>query len=715
MKLQKKVNRVPGGKVEDQERSGSPRFDRKLLVPLALVLLVTAIIYIPAASNEWVNWDDYGYVVDNQIIREFSLKNLVAIFTTLEQEGNYHPLTMLTYNIEYQFFHLNPHGYHVVNICLHLLNTALVFWLMSVLSGKRGVSFIVSLLFGIHPLHVESVAWVSERKDLLYTFFYLGALISYLYYIKKGGRKKYYAGAFLLFILSVLSKAMAVSLPAVFLLMDFFVGRKFDKKVILEKVPFFVVGVAFGVVALIAQQAAKAIHGFTAYSLFEKCIFACYGFITYLVKLVVPTKFSAFYPFPEKVNGVLPASLWLYPIFVVVLAGVVLYSLKYTRKVFFGAAFFAITVFLVLQLLQVGGAVMADRYSYIPSIGFFYVAAEGLQRFEEKMGKSSSLRRTVLRAALAGYALWLAVTTWTQAAVWHDSFTLWTDVLSKQLRIPFAYGNRGYAYYKIGKYDAAIADYNNALQLDSQDAGTYHNRGVAYYGTKRYDAALADYNKALELKLSNAEVYNNRGAAFAALGMSDAAIADFNKAVSMSADYAEAYNNRGTEFAKAGRLKEAIADFDKAVQLNPDYTDAKKNREVATGNLQNSTTSAARQPAEPKEESAEFYLNRGLQNGRTGNLTAAVLDFNKAIQLRPGYAEAYNDRGIVYAILQNYRGAFADFDRAVELKPDYGEAYYNRGITKRNMGNRDGACTDFRKAASMNFELALKAINETCK
>jgi protein O-mannosyl-transferase len=680
--------------------------NRKQLLALGAILAVTFLCYLPALTGEFVNWDDYGYVVDNTLIRGFSAENALSIFTKPEQMGNYHPLTMLTYNLEYQFFGQNPHGYHVTNILLHLINTALVFWLLTLVS-QRSVAIIVALLFGVHTLHVESVAWVSERKDLLYALFYFLALISYVKYVQSGGSRKMYAAALILFVLSVLSKAMAVSLVLVLPLVDYFQGRVFEKKIILEKAPFVVIAIVFGVVALYAQQSAKAIHGFAQNSFLDKLVYACYGLVMYLVKLVIPTHLSAFYPYPEKIGNVLPGRMWLYPLLVVAIAAATYYTMRRTRKVFFGMAFFLVTVALVLQVLQVGGAVMADRYTYIPSIGIFYLAAEGFNRLRD-----NRRLRLALTAMLTLYFGWLCVLTWGRAGIWHDSLILWTDVVGKYERIPFAFANRGYGYYKLGRYDEAVGDYNKTLELDPSDASTYHNRGVSYYRLRQYDLALADYNKALELKLDNGEVYNNRGAAFAALGRSDEAIADFTKAIALTPDYAEAYNNRGTEYAKARMFTAAIADFDKAIQLNPQYSDAVRNKELAARDMRGAQGAVGAPRTEPD---AEFYLNRGLQSGRTGHAADAIKDFDTAIQLRPTYAQAYNNRGIANAMLLNYTASFADFARAIQLQPDYAEAYFNRGVAHRNKGEMDDACADFSKAAAMNYEAARLAYQTSCR
>lgn len=693
-----------------REESFSFGLKRTSLPSLAFVLAVTFVSYIPSLSNQFVNWDDYGYVVDNLAIRELSPQNLVRLFTKLEFMGNYHPLTMLSYTLEYHFFGGEPAGYHTVSLLLHIINTGLVFWFMHILSGRIDVAFIVGLLFGVHPIHVESVGWVSERKDLLYTMFFLLSLTCYVGYIKGRVKGRLYILALALFILAILSKAMAVSLGVVLFLVDFSLGRQFNKKLIIEKIPFVLAAIAAGIVALFAQQAATAIHGFEKYSFIERLVLANYGLINYLLKLVIPTHLSAFYPFPGKVDGVLPLTFWMYPLGVVLIAAGVFYSIRLTKKVLFGAVFFLGTIVLVLQVLQVGGAVMADRYAYVPSIGFFYILAEGAAKIRMKV--SGRVFQKSLLVLLGGYCLWLSVLSWDRCQVWKDSFSLWDDVLERYPWITFARDNRGYAYYRAGKYEEALRDFNKVLELDPNNAGSYHNRGVLHYHQGKYAEALTDLNRAIELKLENAESYTNRGAAHAGLGNFAAAISDFNKAIELDPDHADAYNNRGAQYAKAGMFEAAISDFSRALALSPDYVDAQRNKELALAN--------SRGQSEPKQDgadsqTAEYFLKRGMQYGQTGNLRAAVNDFNMAISLNQRYVEAYNNRGIAYAMLGQTDSSYADFDIAIRLKPDYADAYYNRGVAKRNNGNKAGACADFTKAVSLNHPGAREAYDRFCK
>ncbi len=252
------------------------------------ILFIALLSYLPALNNGFV-WDDDDYIKNNLLIRSINLKE---IFST-NLMGNYHPLTVLVYAIQYKFFEVSEKGYHAFNLFLHLLNVLLVFFAVFRLSNKSIVALVAALLFALHPMHVESVAWASELKDLLYTFFFLASYIFYMKYLDDG-KNKYYVFALFLFLLSLLSKAMAASLPLLLVLTDYFKGQKFNAKTLLQKVPFFLLSLIFGFVAVHAQKSSGAVDTAT-FDMGQRIIFASYGFITYLVKLALPLQLCSYY------------------------------------------------------------------------------------------------------------------------------------------------------------------------------------------------------------------------------------------------------------------------------------------------------------------------------------------------------------------------------------------------------------------------------------
>jgi tetratricopeptide (TPR) repeat protein len=522
---------------------------------LSFIILISILVYLPVFKNSLLNWDDAGYITYNALIQSFNLKGIFSEYVM----GNWHPITLLFLAVEYQFFGLNPSGYHAVNLLLHLLNVILVFHIVYHLSSKAGVGLVASLLFGIHPLHVESVAWAAELKDLLFTLFFLSSYLFYLKYIREGQKKNYWL-SLLLFLFSLLSKAMAVSLPLVLILTDFFKNRRINLKSLIEKVPFFVLALIAGIVAIRAQES-----GMEHFFQLRNLVFASYGFISYLIKLVFPNHLSAFYSYPL---GDIPISFYLYILLLTGLALLVIYSFRYTKKIFFAIGFFTLTIFLVLQILPVGDAIMADRYSYIPSIALFYLAGEGFQMLWKQKQKLFS---AVLILVIV---IFLSVKTYARCEVWKDDRSLWNDVLQQNHQVEIAYFLRGVTFADEGKNQEAIADFSQAIELKPDDAVAYYNRAAALIEERRYDAALQDFNKAIELKPDCFPAYVNRAIFFGMEKKYEQAIHDLDRAIELKPDYAIAFYNRGIFYYYSGKITNACVDLKQATSLG--YEPAQK-------------------------------------------------------------------------------------------------------------------------------------------
>ena len=344
-----------------------PRFES--LLWLGAILVLTFAVYAPSLDNGFTNWDDDRYVETNPLLRHPGLK---AVLTT-PVEGNYHPLTIWSLALNYRISGLDPASYHWLSLLLHLANTALVFLFIRKLSGGRlWTSVVTSLFFGIHPMHVESVAWIAERKDVLYAFFYLTGLIAYLKYLER--RQLRWLGVTLLaFVLSVASKPAAVVFPITLLAIDYYCRRAFDLSLVVEKVPFLAVSLAGGILTLKAQQSTGAI-GVHMWDPLQKLLIASYGTLMYVVKLFLPVRLSALYPYPAAGKGLGP-EFYVAFVTLLVLLTTVVYLCRRSRAVLFGLAFFFVNIVLVLQFFTVGQAVMADRYTYLPYIGLFFALA----------------------------------------------------------------------------------------------------------------------------------------------------------------------------------------------------------------------------------------------------------------------------------------------------------------------------------------------------
>jgi tetratricopeptide (TPR) repeat protein len=604
---------------------------------LCAAIVVTAAAFIPALSNGFTFWDDDLYVTRNPKIMDLSRQNIKEAFTTF-QLGFYHPLTILSFMCEFYFFRLNPAPYHATNLILHLGNTALVFWLIHLLSGKDIAALVTAILFGIHPLHVESVAWIAQRKDVLSAFFFLGTLILYLWY-RKTARARYYVLSLIVFILSFLAKPMGIMLPFVLFLFDYLEKRVFDKKTLCDKIPFFAVAAGFAVVTFFAEKHIGAINREGPVASLDNLFIGCHALIFYLKQTVYPLQLSSVYPPPAKTNGQFPLFFLLSPIVVLGLIAVMLFLRKRSRIITFGLLFYIIMLLPVLQFIPVTWTVAADRYTYLPLIGLFYIAGEFLQIL---YGQLTRPTRVAFLLILSFFIIGLATLTWQRCNVWKDSVSLWADVIRKYPGFMLGHMNRGYAHAIKGELDSAIADYNEALRIDPGHAETYNNRGSARAAQGNHKEAIADYTLSLALSADNPKALNNRGNAYLAVKDFDRAIADFSRALEIKTwhikDYknrALIHNNRGYAYTLKGDFDKALTDYDDALKYNPKIAELYNNR----GNL--------------------FYMKKDYPR--------AIAEYSQAVAIEPGMAQSYNNRGYMYFLSGEFEKARADVRSALAL------------------------------------------------
>ena len=533
-----------------------------IIISLFAVFLVTYVSFYPSLCNGFVNWDDGMYLTGNRLVHQLSWQSLNKIFMSIHVV-NYHPLALLSYAVEYRFFGMdNAFFYHATNLALHLINALLVFWLIYLLSGSTPVSFIAAVLFGIHPMHVESVAWISERRDVLYTVFFLGSMISYLYYLKKWDRK-YYDISLVLFIASCMSKAMGVTLPAILLLLDYLKFRKIDKKTLLEKVPFFIVAFAFLIVTVLAWVIIQRVGVSRSQGFANNFPFAVYDVIFYVKKAFIPAKLSCFYPYPDEPVYSAKQLLFIAVTFLS-LSGLIVFSGKFTRKVIFGTLFFIISVFLVLNFFGSQQPIAADRYTYVPYIGLFYIAAEGFGWLYTK----KAAYRVPLVIISACIITALSVQTWQRCHVWRDSTALWSDALRKYPN-ELACNNLGVAYRDTGDYDGAMLQFNQAISINQVRAGPYNNRGTVYSIKGDYDMAIKDFKKALELDPGLPIAHQNLGLCYKQKKEYEKAITEFTKSIMLDPEAVLPYYGRAECYRLLGKPLKSKADILKAKEIGP--------------------------------------------------------------------------------------------------------------------------------------------------
>ena len=540
------------------------------------VLLLTFIVYLPSLGNGFTNWDDPSYVTKNPLVVHPHVRDLLLT----PVGGNYHPLTVLSLALNYRISGYQPASYHWFNLLLHLANTGIVFAFVWMLSRRRfWTAVATSLFFGIHPMHVESVAWISERKDVLYAFFYLLGLIAYLRYL---GRRQWawFAACLVAFVLSLASKPAAVVFPFTLLALDYFLQRTDRIRLVLEKLPFLVLSVAAGWLTLRAQQESGAVAPAGTWSLFEKLLFATYGSAMYVLKLFVPVGLSAIYPYPAGSSSI---GRGFYVALVAMLAAfpAMLFACRRLRPVLFGWAFFFINLLLVLQFSTVGRAVMADRYTYVPYIGLLLALTWWLDE-RPRPGNAGMPARLAIGAVLIAMLPLSLYQTWTRCGVWKDSETLWTDTIRKfPHQVDVAYCDLGLALANRGRLDEAISQYREAIRIRSGYSEAHNDLGAALAAQGKLEDAVSEYREAIRLKADFVEAHNNLGNALTAQGKLEEADSHFREAIRLDPGNSRSRYNLGAALLARGRLEEAVAQLRDAIRLDHDFSAAYNNLGVA--------------------------------------------------------------------------------------------------------------------------------------
>jgi protein O-mannosyl-transferase len=565
-----------------------PAWRKPTLLGLALALLTLA-LYWPATHNGFVDYDDDEYVTQNGHVQSgLSWDNTAWAFTTTDV-SNWHPLTWLSYMLDVELFGLDPQGFHATNIVLHALNAALLFWLLHGLTGALGPSLSVAALFAAHPLNVQSVAWVSERKNVLSTLFWLLAMLAYAAWVRRP-RAASYAGLAVCLALSLLAKPMAVTLPFVLLLFDYWPldrWRLGQRRLWLEKAPLFALVAVFSVVTFQVQHAGGSVIAASAIPASARAANAAWSYLAYLGKAVWPVGLAAFYPFPK---GGLPA--WRVALALGTIAAVtaVLFRRREAlRTQLVGWLWYLGTLVPVIGLVQVGTQAMADRYAYIPLIGIFMAVAWAGAALVDR----SLVPARVAAAAAAALVLAFSVRTLQQTATWHDSLALFEHTVRVEPAAWVAHYNLGNAYGALGRREDAIREFRATIQWEPGFARAYNNLGDALDALGRTTEAIPNYERAIQLKPDLVEAYNNLGIAYAAQGKPEAGVGMLRTATQMRPDFLEAHLNLAITFRQLGRLPESLASANQAVALRPGNALARYHRAVTLAQVGN--LDAARQ------------------------------------------------------------------------------------------------------------------------
>jgi len=569
-----------------------------------IVSFFTLLVYLPSLKNQFVNWDDTGYIIRNPHIHPFNLDLVRWAFTEF-YASNWHPLTWLSHAADYAIWGLNPLGHHLMNAVLHSGNTFLVVllvirvleiykekivrgggstfldgWGITIVAGTTG------MLFGVHPLHVETVAWIAQRKTLLCVLFALLSVVAYLEYVRgqgdPGGKKSAgafffdsrYIASFAFFILALCSKPMAVSLPVMLLILDWEPLRRIGSVramgvAVTEKLPFIACSLISSLLTLLSQHAGGATKLMEVVPFPTRVLVAAKALISYLWKIVLPINLIPFYPYPHDVSLLSPVYLGAL-LLLLAITSVLFITLKRSRPWLALWACYIVTLLPVLGLVQVGGQAMADRYAYFSSLGPFLaislVAVWSLRNFDVLKGRRLSSRVIGGCAAILVSAL-LSFLTIRQIGVWSGSVELWNYVIKQEPETALAYNNRGQAFLEKGELDDALADFNKVIALNQSYETAYNNRGIILSKTGQLDKAMEDFDRAIALNPSYDEAYNQKGIIFGEKEQFDKAIDNFNRAIDLNPFHSRAYFNRGYVYLKRGDVESAVQNFRKACAL----------------------------------------------------------------------------------------------------------------------------------------------------
>jgi thioredoxin-like negative regulator of GroEL len=566
----------------------------QFLIAAALVL-VTAAVYWQVGGHDFITlYDDAKYVTSNGHIRSgLNWGNVVWAFTT-GHEANWHPITWLSHMLDCTLFDLDSKGHHLSNLFFHLLNVVLLFLVLNQMTGAVWRCGFVAALFALHPLHVESVAWVAERKDVLSTMFWLVTMLAYVHYVDKSTRRNYML-VLLAFALGLMSKPMLVTLPFVLLLLDYWpLGRlrfrmpeKDQKKqaqksvsaytgfrvLLREKIPLFVLVLASSVITIIAQRSGGAVESWENLPLSQRLGNAAVSYVAYIRKMFWPSDLAVFYPHP---GPNLP--LWQVLGALVLLLGITLVVVRGARRFPYlavGWFWYLGTLVPVIGLVQVGSQAMADRYTYVPLIGLFLMIAWGVPDLvgRWRLGKiATNVAGVIVIASMAKF-------TPVQISHWQNNTTLFSHAIDATEHNGLAHYNLAMIFAGEGKTAAAMEHYSEVLRINPDHDQVHNKLGVLLVGEGKVDEATQHFREAIRINPDNAQAHYNLGLILTGTGKVDEAITHFGAALRINPNDPEAHHDMGIALAEQGKLKEAIAQFNETLRINPNHAEARMDLE----------------------------------------------------------------------------------------------------------------------------------------
>ena len=560
-----------------------------ILICLLLAGSIVA-VYWQTGNFDFVNFDDPIYVKDNPLVKHGLTPDGIKWAFTMVYASNWHPLSWISHMVDVDLFGMRPGMHHLTNVLFHMMDSILLFIVMNRMTGARWRSALAAAIFALHPIHVESVAWISERKDVLSTFFWMLTMLCYHWYVR-GPRISKYLSVVVIFTLGLMAKPMLVTLPFVLLLLDLWPLKrnelilppvasssnarqawwpiKYQQGVpwlILEKVPLMIIALSVCEETFFAQSIGGAVSSLERLHFASRIQNTITSYVTYLWKMIWPFNLAVFYPYPKHFNIAVVALCFLFLICVTV---IVIISLRKFPYLVTGWFWYLGTLIPVIGIVQVGSQSMADRYTYIPSVGIFIIVSWGLADIFRRWIYGGRIVSSILSVGVLGL---LSCSTYIQISTWKNSETLFSHALAVTSDNYLAYNNLGVALYNRGDVDGAIQHYQESLKIKSNYINAHCNLGIALAKEKKYTEAFFHYRECLLIEPGYAEAYYNMGVAFSDMGRKDEAIKQYLEALKNNSNHEDAHNNLGLLLAEKGNLDEAIQHYLKALRVNPDNT-----------------------------------------------------------------------------------------------------------------------------------------------
>jgi len=493
-------------------------FDMRSNFIVSLFLTIaTLAVYWQAGNHEFINYDDITYVTGNPHLQAgFSPEGIIWAFTS-GYAGNWHPLTWISHILDIQLYGMDPGRHHLTNVLFHIGNTLLLFLVFRRMTGALWCSAFIAALFALHPLHVESVAWIAERKDVLSTFFWMLTMGAYAWYVERRGFLRYLL-VLLFFILGLMAKPMLVTLPFVLLLLDYWPLSRFQfghqngniviqrKSVVIrlicEKIPLFALAAASCIVTLFAQQSGGAVCSFSAFPINIRIANALVSYVGYIVKMLWPHQLAVLYPHPGMLPWIQVIGACLLLVFIFILAFM---ALKRCPWLIVGWVWYIVTLVPVIGLVQVGSQAMADRYTYVPLIGIFIMIAFGVP----ELMSGWRYRKIGLSTMAVACLLVLMATTWFQVRYWANSVTLFERALAVTENNYVLHSNLGVTLFSKGKVDEAIDHFHDAMRINPRYAKAHNNLGTALIHKGKVKKAIAHFREALRIRPGYSDAHDN--------------------------------------------------------------------------------------------------------------------------------------------------------------------------------------------------------------